>query len=76
MTGRELENGIERETNTAESLAVVTEVEDKGITEVVAETDRTVIAAGIVIATEIDIGTGANVRKNMENSRLRVKISI
>lgn len=58
VTEKEFANGIVKETGITENQAVVIEIEDKGIIEAAAETDRIVIEAGIVIVTKIDIGTG------------------
>lgn len=55
---KELVKGIARGIGMAENPAVVTEIEDRRTTEVAAETSRTEIGVGIVIATEIDIGIG------------------
>lgn len=57
-TEKEFANGIVKETGITENQAVVIEIEDKGIIEAAAETDRIEIEARIVIVTEIDIGTG------------------
>lgn len=66
VTEKELANGIVKETGITEGLAVVTEIEDKGIIEAVAETDHIQIEAGIAIATETDIGIGKNRSKNLK----------
>lgn len=55
---KEIVKGIVRGRGMAEDPIVVTEIEDKGTTEAVAETSRTEIGVETVIATEIDIEIG------------------
>lgn len=60
VTEKEFVNEIAKGTGITGSLAVVTEIEDRGIIEVAAGTDHIEIEAGIAIAIGIDIGTGKN----------------
>lgn len=65
-TENELVSGIVKGIDTREDPVVVTEIEDKGTTEVVVEINHIEIEVGSVIATEIGIGIGENRRKNEE----------
>lgn len=68
-TEREPVNGgIARGTDTAGRPAVATGVEGRGITGAAAGISRTEIAAGIVIATEIDIERS----KDIKNAHLNL----
>lgn len=75
MTERELANGIVKETDITEGLVVVTEIEDRGIIEVAAETDHMEIEAGIVIATKIGIGTGKGRSKNGDFLKIMIDVT-
>ncbi|XP_011869333.1 PREDICTED: pre-mRNA-splicing factor 38B isoform X3 [Vollenhovia emeryi] len=68
VTEKELANGIAKETSTANGLAVVIKIKDRGIIKVAAETDPIEIEAGITIVTEIDIGTKEVRRTTMPQS--------
>lgn len=74
VTEKEPANGIVKEKGITENLAVVIEIEDRGIIKAVAETDHIVIEAEIVIATETDIGIGENRNKNGDFFKILIDI--